>query len=521
VVDDVSARAVTCAAIALALVASSTAAIAATPKLRVGSKRFTESYILAEIAAEVARRTGAETSHAEGLGGTAIVYRALEEGSIDVYPEYTGTIVEAILHGGAADLASIRAALAPKGIGVSEPLGFENRYALASSSAAAKRDGLARVSDVAWHQALRIGLSHEFLGRSDGWIGLARAYGIDASRARGLDHGLAYQAIEGGDLDVTDVYSTDAKIARYGLVVLDDDKRFFPSYAAVWLYRKDLSARAPEALAAVLALAGAIDAPQMIAMNAAAEIDGKTFAAAARGFVDARLGAAPSDGAAGSGAHASSERRSFASGLVDVVRTEGPRHLLLVVIALVASTLVGVPLGVVASRRRRLGQALLAATGVVQTIPSLALLCFFIPLFGTGVAPALAALFLYGLLPIARSTLAGLDAIPPSLAESAEALGLSPWAALVKVRLPLAAGTLLSGVRTSAVLCVGTATLAAFVGAGGFGAPISVGLNLNDTNVILEGAIPAAGLALIVEGLFSLLERVVVPRGLRVKPAPD
>ena len=327
--------------------------------------------------------------------------------------------------------------------------------------------------------------------------------------------------MEGGDLDVTDVYSTDAKIARYGLVVLDDDKRFFPSYAAVWLYRKDAEARAPAALGAVLGLAGAIDGPKMIALNAAAELDGKTFAAAARGFVDARLGPAP-EGAAGSASHASSERRSFVSGLVDVARTEGPRHLLLVVIALVASTARRR-----AARRRRVAAAAarpgahVGDRGRADHSVARALVLLHPAVRHRRRARPRRAVPLRALAHRAEHARRKLDAISPSLAESAEALGLSPWAALVKVRLPLAAGTLLSGVRTSAVLCVGTATLAAFVGAGGFGAPISVGLNRNDTNVILEGAIPAAALALVVEGLFSLLERVVVPRGLRVKPTVE
>ncbi len=500
------------AAGAFALVLAWAASAGAAPaNVRVGSKRFTESYILAEVVVELAKRGGdAEVHHDQGLGGTALVYRALEEGSIDVYPEYTGTIVEAILHGEAkADLAAIRAALSPKGILVSDPLGFENTYALAASRAAAERERLTKVSDLATHPTLRVGVSHEFLGRGDGWPGLARAYGIDPSRAQGLDHGLAYEALDHGSLDVVDVYSTDAKIKRYGLTVLADDRHFFPSYEAVLLYRKDLEARAPKALAKILELAGKVDPQRMIDMNAAAELDKKTFTSIAKNFVAERFDGATPTKEGGT--------RTFFGGLWEVIRTEGPRHLWLVVAALALSTIVGVPLGIVASRTRRLGQALMSATGVVQTIPSLALLCFFIPLFGTGVVPALAALFLYGLLPIARNTLAGLEGITPSLLESAEALGLSSWAVLVRVRLPLASRMILAGIKTSAVLAVGTATLAAFIGAGGFGAPISVGLNLNDNAVILQGAIPAAGLALVVEGVFALLERFIVPRGLRLR----
>jgi osmoprotectant transport system permease protein len=482
--------------------------------LRVGSKRFTESYILAEIAVAAARAAGATATHQQGLGGTALVFGALAEGAIDVYPEYTGTLAEAILHtsatGPGSDLASMRRALAAKGIGVSDPLGFDNTYALVVPAALAAKRGLHTLSDLARCPDLRLGMSPEFLGRSDGLPGLARRYGISTEHVQALDHGLAYEAIAGGSIDVTDAYSTDAKLARYHLVALDDDLHFFPAYQAVFLYREDAAERAPRALAAVLALRGALDASTMIALNGQAELDGRTFASVADGFWSAHDGTAP---------RAVEHRLSLLRGLVDTVRTEGPRHLFLVGVSLFFAILCGVPLGIAAARAPRLGSWLLGATGVVQTIPSLALLCFFIPLLGTGLLPALAALFLYGLLPIARNTAAGIEGIPTGLTESAAALGLSPRARLFRVELPLASRTILAGIKTSAVINVGTATLAAFIGAGGFGAPISTGLNLNDTNLILEGAIPAALLALAAEGIFAVLDRVLIPRGLRLPAA--
>jgi osmoprotectant transport system permease protein len=481
----------------------------APPPLRVGSKRFTESYILAEIAVASAKRAGAAATHEQGLGGTALVFRALEEGSIDLYPEYTGTLAEAVLHTpGAADLASLRRALAPRGIAITEPLGFGDAYALAVSSRLAASRHLETLSDLARATDLRLGLSPEFLGRNDGFPGLATRYGMSSARVEALDHGLAYEALARGAIDVMDVYSTDAKIQRYGLFVLRDDRAFFPSYDAVFLYREDALRRCPQAIAAVRSLEGAIDATTMISLNARAELDQRTFASIADDFARSRAGV-PQESA--------ERRRSLVGGIVDTVRAEGGRHLSLVAIALLGATLIGVPLGLLAHRVRALGSVLLGATGVVQTIPSLALLCFFIPVLGTGRPPALAALFLYGLLPIARNTVAGLDSIPAPLRESAEALGLGPWARLARVELPLASRTILAGIRTSAVIAVGTATLAAFIGAGGFGAPISAGLNLNDTNLILEGAIPAAALALAVEGLFALCDRVLIPRGLRLR----
>jgi len=482
------------------------------PALRIGSKRFTESYILAEIAAEAARRKGGATvTHEQGLGGTALLFRALEEGSIDVYPEYTGTLAEAILKTpGNADLPTLRRMLAPHGIAMTDSLGFDNTYAVAVGPRVVAERPLSTLSELASRPDLRLGFSPEFLGRSDGFPALAARYGMSDLHVQALEHGLAYEAIAQGSIDAMDVYSTDAKIERYHLTVLADDRRFFPSYEAVFLYRTDTVGRVPDAMQAIRALAGTLDRATMIQLNARAEIDGWTFASVAQEFLRSKGGGDPA-------ASLRRERPSIVSGMIEVIGTEGPRHVGLVAISLLLAILVGVPLGVVAGRNRALGRWVLGATSVVQTIPALALLCFFVPLFGTGIVPAIGALFLYGLLPIVRNTVAGLDGIAPALRESAVALGLGEWAQLVVVELPLASRSILAGIRTSAVIGVGGATLAAFVGAGGFGAPISTGLNLDDSALILEGAIPAALLALLVEGLFTLIDRLVIPRGLQLQ----
>jgi osmoprotectant transport system permease protein len=486
---------------------ASPAEAAAGAPLRVGSKRFTESYILAEIVVLAAKSHGIEAVHEQGLGGTAVTFRALEDGAIDVYPEYTGTIGETVVKdGGSVELPRLRDALRPRGIGLSDPLGFENTYALAVSAPARARTGIARISELAAHPDLRIVLSHEFLGRSDGWPGLAARYGLDGHNVRpstAIDHALAYEALANGTADLTDVYTTDAKIARYGLVVLADDRRFFPPYEAVLLYRLDAASRFPGLERVFTSLRDSISAGEMQRMNARAELDGVPFVAVAA----EHLG--------GGGSSARPARVTFAAGIAASIARHGPRHLELVLGALALSTLIGVPLGVLAYTRRRLGAVVLGASGVVQTIPSLALFCFFIPLLGIGPVPALAALFLYGLLPIVRNTHAGLASIPADLREAALALGLSPWERLRHVELPLASRTILAGIKTSAVVGVGSATIAAFIGAGGFGEPISTGLSLNDVATILQGALPAAGLALLVEGAFAFVQRSLLPEGLR------
>jgi osmoprotectant transport system permease protein len=190
-------------------------------------------------------------------------------------------------------------------------------------------------------------------------------------------------------------------------------------------------------------------------------------------------------------------------------------HLVLVGISMTAAIILAIPLGIVSARRPRLGQVVLGIAGIVQTIPSLALFVFLIPLLGIGGPPAVVALFLYSLLPIIRNTHAGLRDIPPAIIESAHALGLPSRARLRIVELPLATRAILAGIKTSAVINVGTATLAALIGAGGYGQPILTGIRLDDIGLILQGAIPAAILALAVQGVFEFIERRLLPGGLR------
>lgn len=477
--------------LALMALGCACAAAAASP-LTVGSKRFTESYILGEL---IAQATGA--MHRPGLGSTGILFAALREGAIDLYPEYTGTIAREILRLPAdAGLEEINRALEPLGLAAGIPLGFNNSYALAMREERARALGVRTISDLARFPELRLGLSQEFIGRSDGWQGLRAAYALPHAVPSGLDHGLAYEAIAAGTIDVMDVYSTDAKIERYGLRVLRDDRGFFPRYDAVLLYRLDAPQRFAREFQALQALRGRIDEPLMMRMNAAAELEGKSFAQAAALF--------GRDGESRPGG----ERRLLATLLGPDLGRLTAQHLVLVFGSVSASVLVGVPVGVAAAKLPRASQLILAAVGMVQTIPALALFAFLIALVGgIGTLPALVALFLYGLLPIVRNTHAALAHSGRGVVQAGMALGLSPGQVLRKVELPLAAPAILAGVKTSAVINVGTATIAAFIGAGGYGERIVTGLALNDNVVLLAGAIPAAALALLVQGAFELCER--------------
>jgi len=462
--------------------------------LVVGSKRFTESYILGEIISQTA-----QGAHKPGLGNTAILLEALKSGSIDVYPEYTGTIAREILKSEERlDLAAINQRLKPLGLAASVPLGFSNSYALGMRRKDAERLAIRKVSDLPKHPALRFGLSHEFLGRRDGWPGLQSAYGLP-QKPRGLDHGIAYEALAAGEIDAMDLYTTDAKIERYAIIALDDDRRFFPAYDAVLLYRAEIPQRFAKEFDALKKLAGRIDAAAMVRLNARAELDKVPFADVAREF----LGSKPQ---APSG--------TFWSALFapDFARLLA-EHLWLVFASLAMAALVGIPLGLTAARYAWLAQPVLVLTGLLQTIPSLALLAFLIPVTGTiGVWPALIALFLYALLPITRNTHTGVVQVPRGLVHAGTALGLTSRQVLMKVEMPLALPVIMAGVKTSAVISVGTATIAAFIGAGGFGERISQGLALNDHAVLLAGALPAAALALAVHAAFELAERALQAR---------
>src|SRR5439155_4722075 len=267
----------------------------ATAGVTVGSKAFPESWILGEALAEETRALGvADVEHRSNLGGTEIVYQALRSGSVDVYPEYTGTLLEVILHAPRpVALPAMRAAMAKEGLGVSEPIGFNDSYALAVTRAVRERYALRTISDLARHPELKLGLTHEFMGRPDGYAGLAAHYGLRMKHVVGIQHELAYTALASGRIDVTDIYTTDAQIERLGLHVLEDDRGFFPRYDAVWLYRLDLAAREPRALEAILALTGKIDEARMIRANARVVLGGQTFRQSADSLLAEALGRAP------------------------------------------------------------------------------------------------------------------------------------------------------------------------------------------------------------------------------------
>jgi len=476
--------------------------------IRVGSKQFPESDILGEILAQLIRSNGEAATHLS-VGGTTVLFDALKRGEIDLYPEYTGTLIkEVFAKQKEASEENLEALLAEEGIGISKPLGFNNSYALAVRRETAAQLGLVTIKDLAAHPELRLGFSNEFVERDDGWKNLRKRYGLSHQEVTGMEHSVAYRQLEAQTIDVMDVYTTDAQLAKLELVLLTDNLQYFPRYDAVVLFRSDLKSRFPGLLDKVLLLESAIPAAKMIELNAGVALREVSEAQVAADFLFERFAL---------------ETHVADIGLAAQIWQRTLEHCDLVRRSLVPAILAAIPLGILAAKFPRLGQLVLGAVGVIQTIPALALLVlliapvayFKLDTLGAGSVTAVVALFLYSLLPIVRNTATGLSSIAPEYGESATALGLSSKFRLLHIELPLASPSILAGIKTAAVLNVGFATLGALVGARGYGQPILTGIRLNDTSLIMQGAIPAACLALLLQAIFELSERWLVPAGLR------
>lgn len=486
----------------LFLVQAYSAASPSSPKIRIGSKALTEGVILGEIMTLLADHVGADAEHRSSLGGTQIVFKALQTGDVDAYADYTGTISQELLQGvPARDDEQVRAALAKLGIGMTDRLGFNNKYAMGLKEALAADRKINTISELVNHPDLKLGLSDEFLKRKDGWPGLKQTYRLP-HQPTGMEHNLAYRALESQSIQVTDLNSTDAEIRYHKLRVLQDDLGYFPQYHSVILYRLDLPEKAPEVFTAIKKLEGRLDDETMVELNARAKMDRVPERQVAADYLNKNFGL-----------KLAIEQESRFTSLLDTTWD----HLCLVLVSLVSATILAIPLGIAAAKLPRFGHVILGVIGVVQTIPSMAILVFMIPLLGIGYWPAIVALFLYSLLPIVRNTYAGLTGIPTALKESAEVLGLNKRAQLWRIELPLASPMILAGIKTAAVINVGTATIGALIGAGGYGQPILNGIRLNNMGMILEGAIPAAVMAIFSQLIFECIERQCVPHGLRLK----
>lgn len=473
--------------------------------IKVGSKRFPESNLLAEMISQlIENKTNLTVDRKFGLGSTSICFEAINSGNIDIYPEYTGTGLTAVLK------EEIKSNDPQKVFdqvykGFKEKykliwldsLGFNNTYAIAIN----KKIDAKNISDLEkLKDSLHVAFSHEFINRDDGYKGLSKYYGFSFNDVKGMEHGLVYKSIQTGDIDLTDAYSTDGNLIKYNLVLLKDDKGFFPPYYAAPIIREEVLNDHPELKEVIGSLK--INDQEIIDLNYKVEVKGESFEQVAKNFlIDKKL--------------IKGEKTDNAKEL-PVVRLLID-HIALTLIATSMSILIGLPLGIFISKYSSFASPVLSFAGVIQTFPSLAILGFMIPLFGIGKTPAIAALFLYGLLPIIRNTYTGITSIDPALKEAGKGMGMTPAQIMLNLELPLSVKIIMAGIRTAMVINIGTATLAAFIGAGGLGELIVTGLSLNDNETILWGAIPAAVLALVVDFLLARLERLLEPKGLKIR----
>lgn len=480
--------------ILLFTLASFSSAVSAQDVVRVGSKRFTENYLLAEIFSQLLESQGYQVERRFGLAGTMVAFNALKAQEIDVYPDYTGTLTEALLKGPKPADWNLNRELEKNGMALLPPLGFDNNYTLVMTQEMSQKLQIQKISDLKKWPHLRGAFSHEFMARKDGWYALKKIYNLQ-NAVQGLEVPLTYSALQEKKVDFAEAYSTEPLIEKMNLVSLVDNKNFLPKYSAAPVVHQNVSIDVRKQLSL---LADTLPTEKMLSLNNQIN-QGKTFESVAQSFLQSTqlLGNTQSIAPPG-----------FWSKMAE--RTKD--HLLLTGLAVLLATGLAVPLASFFAGSKRASKILLSVTGVLQTIPSIALLTFMIPFFGIGFKPALIGLFIYSLLPILRNTHTAMTGIDPVLITSARGIGLYPMEIFLSVKLPLAFPTILAGIRTATILNIGTATLAAFIGAGGLGEPIVTGLALNDSNQVLQGAIPAAILAILIDSLFGLVDRYFSPQ---------
>ncbi len=460
--------------------------------IRVASKRFTENYIVAEMFSQLLESKGFSVQRKFGMGGTMVAYSALKEKNVDVYPEYTGTLATAVLKTGERNFKKLNSQLSQQGLEMLNPLGFDNSYATVMRKTHADQLNIKSISDLQNHPDLKGAFSFEFQERIDGWKAMQKIYQLE-NPVQGIEVPLTYEALRNKEVDFVEAYTTEPMILKYGFVVLEDDKQFFPKYDAVPLVHNSVSQEVKNILNE---LAGEINNKAITRLNEHA-VNGIPIPKIANQFLIARN-------------FVSKDFKVTVERQIDWKKMweRTLTHIYLTLLAVFLATLLAVPLATLIAPHKKLSQFFLGLTGILQTIPSIALLTFMIPFFGIGFKPAIVGLFIYSLLPILRNTHTAMVNIDPRLIIAAQGIGLYPGEVLFSVKLPLAFPTILAGIRTATILNIGTATLAAFIGAGGLGEPIVTGLALNDSFVVLQGAVPAALLAIFMDSLFAVIDKI-------------
>ncbi|MCO4754318.1 MAG: ABC transporter permease subunit [Bacteriovoracaceae bacterium] len=492
------------------------------PPIVIGSKIFSESIILAEIAAQLFEDKGVKVVRKTNLGGTKVVFDALNAGDIDLYPDYTGTGYVMILkQSGETDPQVVYEIVSKEfskkfSIAWSAPLGFNNTYSLAVRKDDEQFKNINNISDLSnTVERNLIASPHEFMERQDGFNPFKSFYNLNfkSNNVKSLSSGLMYSAIRDKQVDLIISYSTDGRLGAYGLKLLKDDKKFFPPYYAAFLTREEVLQDRPEVAEVFEELEQLISEQDMIKMNDLVDREKREPSEVAKNFlIEKGL-------LQGTKTHTKISK-NFLSYVVmkkNYLWKIVKEHLLLSFGALFLALAISLPTGILLSRKPKLSSTVFPFINTVQTIPSLALLGFLIPFLGIGYAPAVIALFLYSLLPLVRNTYTGIESVDQDYIEASRGIGLTDWQILLKVEIPLALPVILAGIRTASVIVIGTATLAALVGAGGLGDPIFRGVATVNSNLILLGAVPSALLAIIVDKALGYAETKLVSQGLRAR----
>lgn len=489
----------------------------------IGSKSFTEQLILGEMAAILLKeKYNQEVTKKLSLGGTKVALDALRNGDIHLYPDYTGTGYSFILQKNdlETDPDKIyrevqKEYLKRFDIIWSPPIGFNNTYALAVREDDKRFENIDSVSQLSGKtNQYRFGGPHEFMERNDGYRNFVDIYKLNfnTDKITALDSGLMYSAIRDKNVDMIMSYSTDGRILAYNLKILDDDRKFFPPYYAAWIAKSETIRKFPALKKMFSDFEELIDEETMVELNNQVDTFKLEPSTVARNFLIKRglIKGTPSEKKRGSGFlnYVKAKKRY----LIKITKD----HLILSFSALFLALLISLPTGIILTRLPSISQPVFAFINTVQTVPSLALLGFLIPLMGIGKAPAILALFLYSLLPLVRNTYTGIKAVDKNFIEASRGMGLTNAQILMRVELPLAMPIILAGIRTASVIVIGTATLAALVGAGGLGDPIFRGVATVNGNLILLGAIPSAILAIVVDKLLGWSEYKLVSNGLRL-----
>ena len=492
------------------------------PPLVIGSKTFTENILLGELLAVLLEEKYQQKVERKlNIGGTKLVFDALNSKQIDVYPDYTGTGYTMILKLSGETRAEKIYQIVKQNflkkfqIHWSPPLGFNNTYTLALQKDDARFKSVNQISELKGkEQNLSLAVGHEFMEREDGYDSFTRMYQLNfpKNKIHTMNPALMYSALKNKKADLIMAYSTNGKIKSYNLKTLEDDKNFFPPYHAAYLTRLGVLKQFPSLKKAFQELKGNINEKEMTNLNYQMEQRKDKPALLAKNFLikknilNKKIVQFKKQNLIG---YYFSKRDYFFKIFIE--------HLVLTFSALFLSLFLSIPIGILSARKKSLEKIVFPIVNTFQTIPGLALLGLLIPFLGIGYAPAILTLFIYSLLPLIRNTYEGIKGVDRDCIEVSIGMGLTPWQVLKKVEIPMALPVIIAGVRTSTVIVVGTATLAALVGAGGLGDPIFRGIATVNSKLIFLGAVPAALLAIVLDKALSLTEKILVSKGLRLR----